>query len=174
MVSTVASQQERPVSKSPSAVRMFSPSSHGLTICSWYFPAFSPVNAGSAPCHLWTSISGCREWMNEQLISLHTTWLTSASSEYSLEMNDLLFTILKRPSLHPFLSFGWLWSAQFSWVINLHQESLSTCFIGNAAYLMGIIWKLKGCIALSGQDRNKWTENKHHYLEEENKRLKGC
>lgn len=79
LLAPVASQWERPVPKSQSAVCMFSQSSHGflpgagLTICSWYFPAFSPAQAGSAPCHLWTSISGYRNWMNEQLIPLHTT-----------------------------------------------------------------------------------------------------
>lgn len=36
---------------------------------------------------------------------------------------------------------------------------LCTSFTGNVACLMGIIWRLKGCIGLSGQDRNKWSEN---------------
>lgn len=62
---------------------------------------------------------------------------------------------------------------QLSCSISLHQDASSTSFSGNAAYVMGIIRKPKGYTALSGQDRNKWTENSH-YLEEEIKMLIGC
>lgn len=48
-----------------------------------------------------------------------------------------------------------LCSVQLNWSISLHQDTSSTRFSGNAAYVMGIIGKPKGDAALSGQDRNK-------------------
>lgn len=51
--------------------------------------------AWSAPCHLWTSVSGYKERMNEQLIFSALPWLTSFFSEHNLGMYYWLFCCLK-------------------------------------------------------------------------------
>lgn len=89
-------------------------------------------------------------------VSVENSWMSNEFlSTTVLSMN----TIWKGITLYCFSSFiasssvyGCLWLVRFSWVISFYQETPRPC-------VMAIISRPKGYIALSGLNRNRWTEN---------------